>query len=235
MNKIIVISGPTGSGKTELSLALANKYGGFIINADSRTIYKELDIATAKPTKAQQKKIKHYLIDIKKPDNKFTVFDFKQAADRLIKTHKNLPFIVGGAGLYITSLIENWRLGTRQKSKAKYEVLLLVLNPPRDQLYQRINKRVEKMWRTGLIAETKRLRKKYNFNQHAFTGIGYREVAKYLSGTLTKQQAIQEMQKQSRHYAKRQLTWWRSRDNVYWITSRKQAEKLLEIFIKEPE
>lgn len=236
MQKLIVISGPTGSGKTELALRLAKKYKGYIINADSRTVYKGMDIGTTKPTKAERRRVKHFLIDIKTPNQRFTVGDFKKHAEKIIKTKKGLPFIVGGTGLYITALIENWQLGDGRgattKGKPKYEVLVLVLNPPRQKLFKTLNRRVETIWRRGLVAETKRLRKKYKFSLTAFTGIGYREVAAYLNGDLTKTQAVERIRINTRRYAKRQWTWWRHRPGVNWIATQAQAEKAIKTFLE---
>lgn len=234
--KLIVISGPTGSGKTELALKLAKKYKGYIINADSRTVYAGMDIGTAKATKTQRRLVKHYLIDIKTPRQKFTVGEFKRRAEHVIKTSKGIPFIVGGTGLYISALIENWQLGNgrgaKHKGTAKYDVLLLVLNPPRQKHFSKLNQRVLTLWQHGLVAETKRLRKKYSFSLPAFTGIGYREVAAYVDGTLTKARAIEKIQANTRQYAKRQWTWWRARKNVHWITNQRQAERLIKRFLK---
>ncbi|MFC1662910.1 tRNA (adenosine(37)-N6)-dimethylallyltransferase [Patescibacteria group bacterium] len=230
--KLIVISGPTASGKTRLALALAKKYDGYIINADSRTIYKGLDLATAKPTKTEQKQVKHYLIDIIRPDQRYTVVDFKRQAEKIINTKKGLPFIVGGTGLYISALTENWQFDKQTIGPAKYESLVLVLNPSRSKLYQQINKRVINIWQKGLVAETKKLQKKYKFSLPPFTGIGYREVAAYLDGQLTKDQAIAKIQINTRRYAKRQWTWWRARKNVNWIKTRKEAEQLIRDFNK---
>lgn len=231
--KVVVISGPTASGKTKLALSLAKKYKGYIINADSRTIYKGLDVGTAKPTKAEQKKVKHHLINVVKPDKRFTAVDFKRAAEKIIAKNNKLAFIVGGTGLYISALVENWHFGSESKGPTKYDSFILVLSPPRKTLYDKINKRVKTLWRRGLVAETKRLQKKYDFTKPAFTGIGYREVVQYLTGKLTKQQAIDKIQTQTRRYAKRQWTWWRGRKNVHWITTEKQATKLIAAHLKK--
>lgn len=236
MQKIMVISGPTGSGKTKLALKLAKKYKGYIINADSRTVYHGMDIGTTKPSKAEQRHVKHYLLDVKTPNQRFTVGDFKRQAEKIIKTKKGLPFIVGGTGLYISALIENWQLGSgrgaKHKGKPKYEALVLVLNPARQKLYQTLNRRVLTLWQRGLVSETKKLQKKYNFSLPAFTGIGYREVAAYLNGNTTKAEAIEKIQINTRRYAKRQWTWWRHRPGVHWITTQGQAEKLIKNFLK---
>ena len=214
-SKVIVILGPTASGKSALALALAKKYKGEIISADSRQVYQYLDIGTSKPTKVEQKKIRHHLIDIVTPDKKFTLADYQKKAytdiDDCLRRGR-LPILVGGTGLYLSSIIENFDLPTappnqkmrRQWKKLsvaqlafllkkkspklasktdlknrrrliralemslvqtegkknpinRYDILILGLNPNRDILYKRINRRVDQMIKNGLESEVLKL------------------------------------------------------------------------------
>lgn len=284
MNKIpiIVVAGPTASGKTSLGVELCKIFGGEVISADSMQIYKGMDIATAKPTKEEMQGIKHYLIDILDPAQSFSVADFKEYAEKAISeiTEKNkIPVIVGGTGLYIDSLIENLTLSeasTDETVRAKLferaekegaEVLLAELNeidseyarklhknnvkrivralelwetahitmteqiknskavePPykvcyicldadnREVLYKRINKRVDLMLEAGLIEETE----KYfsSCGKTSAQAIGYKELAPYLNGEKTLEQAVEALKQGTRRYAKRQLTWFRRNENA---------------------
>ena len=286
MCKVIVICGPTASGKTKLSVELAKQINGEIISCDSMQIYKEMDIGTAKVTKEEMQEIKHYLIDIISPEERYSVADYKIAAKEAIKEilkKGKVPIIVGGTGLYIDSLIyeieypqiefdEKYRqelekrvqqeglekiykeakqidpqaiekisindekrilrileiyhatgkTKTEQeiesrKKEPEYEYLVYGLNWNREILYERINKRVDQMLEQGLIEEVKEILKKHKQFPTAMQGLGYKEVVEYLEGKVTKEEMCDKIKKETRHYAKRQMTWFRKNKQTIWL------------------
>ena len=265
--KIIVIVGPTAVGKTKLSIELAKKYNGEVINGDSTQVYKELNIATAKVTKEEMENIKHHLLDIRELEEPYTVYDFKKDAQKLIEKIKNdgkTPIIVGGTGLYITSLLYDYqfeeeksvkvepnydlllkldpetkihknnkkrierylsyykstgkKLNEKELSKEmKYDAIVIGLTTDRSILYDRINKRVDNMIDNGLLKEAKYI---YDLNirsKAVMTPIGYKELFKYFDNEITLEEAIEKIKQNSRHYAKRQYTWFNNKMNVKWF------------------
>lgn len=281
--KIVVICGPTASGKTSLGIKLANKINGEIISCDSMQIYKKMDIGTAKPTIEERKQAIHHLIDFVEPDERYSVADFKRDATKEIKeilSRGKMPILVGGTGLYINSLIyniefneekndleyrkslENLSIGeiynkaleidkeatlkiskndrkrlsrileiyhTTGKSKTElekesrkkvlYDYRIYVLSMDRELLYQRIEKRVDMMIEEGLIDEVKNLLGEYKEFPTSFQGLGYKEVVEYLDNKITKEEMIEKIKKETRHYAKRQLTWFKTYKNAKWLDS----------------
>ncbi|MDP4180895.1 MAG: tRNA (adenosine(37)-N6)-dimethylallyltransferase MiaA [Bacillota bacterium] len=287
MNRVIVIIGPTASGKTALSISLAKEMGGEIISADSMQIYRYMNIGTAKPDKEEMAGIPHYLIDEVNPDEEFSVAKFKLLAteyiDEIIKNGKQ-PIVVGGTGLYINSLLYNidfseticdWELRDKLKKEAeefgneflhkklelidpvaakrihindlkriiraievyeyskktisehqevsrknpsKYRFYSYGLMMDRERLYDRINKRVDLMFERGLIEEVKNLIKLgYDKNSVAMQAIGYKETLAYLKGDMTLEDALELIKRESRRYAKRQITWFKRTENINWI------------------
>jgi len=284
--KVIVICGPTASGKTALSIELAKKINGEIVSCDSMQIYKEMDIGTAKPTLEEMQGIKHYMIGIISPNERYSVADYKKDAKKAIREILNkgkVPIVVGGTGLYIDSLIyeieyqdiefdkeyrehlekevkekgleelynvakeidpeaiekiskndkkrilrileiyhatgEN-KTEQERKSRQKeveYDYKVYALNMDREKLYDRINKRVDKMIEEGLIQEVEKIYKKYNDFPTAMQGLGYKEVVEYLEGKLTKEEMIEKIKQETRRYAKRQLTWFRKNKQTIWL------------------
>lgn len=287
MDKVIVILGPTASGKTAVSIELALLINGEIISADSMQIYKYMDIGTAKPDQAERKGVPHYLIDEKYPDEKFSVAAFKQMAEKYIRNILNKgknPIVVGGTGLYITSLINNIDFchnqsdpEVRQKylklaetkggkylhellfdidrqsyerihpndikrlvralevyditgtplslhheasrsCEAEFDYRIFGLRMEREKLYERINKRVDKMIENGLIEEVKKLMQLgYDKCSVAMQGLGYKEILSYLKGEIGFEEAVYILKRDTRRFAKRQLTWFRRMENVTWI------------------
>lgn len=301
--KIIVILGPTASGKTDLSIALAREFNGEIINADSRQVYKEMDVATAKPPKDSTCKrgefcvqgVPHHLMDIIKPNKEFSSAHFKEQASAAVEDvlgRGKLPIVVGGTGLYIWALVDNLDIPKvapnkklrrsfqdkslaelvkllnhvdplsakkvdlknprrvlralevaissgdsfvtqTTKSKPRYDFLQIGLNWPREELYARINTRVDKQIADGLEEETKKLAKKYPWHLPSMSGIGYKQMGGYLRGEYNLKQAIERIKIDSRHYAKRQETWFKRDKRIKWVEKNdlKQARKLVEEFL----
>ena len=275
---LIILTGPTAVGKTDLSIKIAKDLDAEIISADSMQIYEYMDVGSAKVTKEEMDGIHHYMIDEVKPDFKFSVSEFQLRADKYIDEiiEKNkLPLVTGGTGLYLNSLIynmdfaksdannelrESLRLELEEhgidymheklrsldeesanrihknntkrviralevclsgekmndfsrdlKFNDKYEPIIIVLNRERDHLYERINKRVDIMLEKGLIDEVKNLLNMgYSKDLVSMQGIGYKEIIKYLDGEYTYDEAIEVIKRDSRRYAKRQITWFKS-------------------------
>lgn len=277
---LLVLLGPTASGKTALSLDVAEEFNCEIISADSRQVYRYMDIGTDKILPASRQGIPHYLIDVANPDERFTVADFKYWAEEKIKEileRGKIPFIVGGTGLYIDVLIKNFSLppGNKalraklekelkkygkkylyeklkkldpknaekihpnnaryviraieifmatkspkndERAKPKYKILQFGLNWPREKLFERIEARVDEQLKKGLIEETKRLLEMgYDKNLPSMTSLGYKEIIKYLDGELTLEEASELLKKNTRNYAKRQITWFKRDKNIIWL------------------
>ena len=284
--KVIVICGPTASGKTGLSIELAKKINGEIISSDSMQIYKNMTIGTAKPTTEEMQGIKHYLIDFVSPDERYSVADFKKDAENAIKEvlkKGKVPIVVGGTGLYVDALVYNiqypeieidleYRKKLEERSEKEgleklyleaqkidkeamekisindqkrimrvleiyhqtgktkteleaesrsiepqYDYLIYGIDMDREKLYDRINMRVDIMLEQGLIKEVKLLLEKYKHFPTAMQGLGYKEVACYLKGLLTKEEMVEILKRETRRYAKRQLTWFRKNKEIKWI------------------
>lgn len=272
-NKIIVIAGPTATGKTKLSVELAKEYNAVIINADSTAIYKEPLIATAKVTEEEKEGIPHYMLDLISLDEEYTIYDFQKEGraliDKLISENKNI-IIVGGSGLYIKALLYNYNLeettpdkvdysmysneelksqadeidinnnihvNNRQRleryityfnktgktisktdeiNQKLYDFTLIGLDAPREIIYERINKRVDQMFESGLLEEAERL---YKENYKNYTNIiGYRELNEYFKNNITLEEAKEQIKQNTRHYAKRQFTWFKNQmDDIKWF------------------
>jgi len=279
---LLVILGPTASGKTTLSIKLAQKFNGEIISTDSRQIYKEMPISTALITKKEQKGIPHHLIEITKPDIPITLGEYKDLALKKIKKiHENfhLPILTGGTGLYISSIIEGYDIprippnkelrekleeevkkygseyiykklqkldpeaakkihpnnpryiiraieinlqGNQQKidikKKEDFDPILIGINWPREELYIRINNRVDSLIKNGLVEEVKSLLNKgYDEKLPSMSSVGIKEIIPYIKGEMGLEEATEILKRNTRRYAKRQMTWFRRYDNVQWL------------------
>jgi len=274
---VVILIGPTASGKTELAIEIAKYFKTHIHNIDSRQIYKSMDIGTAKPSKIQQRKIKHFLIDIEEPIHPINVKQFQEIAQKSIKgeiKQDNLPFLVGGSGLYMNSITkgffvqngppqnnlrrqldqlgqkECWELlkscdpiSTKKINFADHirtiralEVFyvtgkplstLKVQKPPnwkilelgldRDNLKERIFQRTKNMFLSGIIEETKHLISEYGFDLPILETIGYREAKDVLKNNLTIEKAIELTTTKTIQFAKRQITWFRKKNNPLWL------------------
>jgi tRNA dimethylallyltransferase len=299
LNKVLVIVGPTGVGKTQASLELADILDGEVVSLDSRQVYKYMDIGTAKPTKREMKKIAHHLIDIVYPDERFTAADYGRKARGVIKEiirRNKQPIVVGGSGLYLKALTKGFFKGPKADEKLReklreeesklgpyylfdklkevdpkaassihpndsvriiralevYELtgkpitslqekgdyepfemdfIKVGLTLDRKKLYERIDQRVEKMITEGFLDEVKGLKEKgYSSELKAFKTVGYQELFSYLEGKIDLPLAVESIKLNTRHYAKRQLTWFRKDKEIKWLDGEK--ENLIELILK---
>lgn len=272
MKKIIVITGPTGVGKTKLSVSLAKKLDAEIINADSMQIYKDLNIGTAKITENEKEGVPHHLFDIKNVNEDYSIYDYQIDARNKIKdiTSRNKRIIfVGGTGLYIKSALYDYKLNKEnindnydnlsceelynelikldknividknnkrrliralnyykennksindnKTNKLLYDVIVIGLTTSRDKLYSIINSRVDRMIDNGLIDEVKYFYDNNVFTKPLINGIGYKELYKYFNNEISLEESIDLIKKNSRHYAKRQYTFFNNQMNVKWF------------------
>lgn len=260
----IFIMGPTGVGKTKLSVELAKIYDAYIINCDAVQVYKGLDIGSAKVTEEEKFGIKHFLFDIKNPDEEYSVKDYQTDLRNLFDKYskKNL-IIVGGTGLYATAGAYDYRFNDEEKkdysnysleelyklAKEKdincnidknnrirlerflqkdltslveptllyNDAIFIGLTTSRENLYKIINKRVDKMIDNGLVQEVKNLYTNYPKSKILKRAIGYKEIIDYLDNKITLEEAVDEIKKNSRHYAKRQYTWFNNKMDIKWF------------------
>lgn len=216
---IYVILGPTGVGKTKLSIMLAKKLNGIVINADSMQIYKELNIGTAKITDDEKENIPHYLFDFKSINEDFNVFNYQKEGRRLLDEYKNRNIIiVGGTGLYIKALLYDYTFDKKEnKNKRLYDFKVIGLTRDRNSLYKIIDDRVDIMINKGLLKEAKDLYDK-NINSRSLNAaIGYKELFRYFDGKCSLEEAISKIKQNSRRYAKRQYTFFNNQfDNIRW-------------------
>lgn len=299
--EIIVICGPTASGKTALSIKLAKSINGEIISADSMQIYKDMDIGTAKPTEEEMDGVKHYLIGNVSPTVRYSVASFKKdaldAISEILKKGKT-PIIVGGTGLYVDSLINSieyddleidldyrnkleqiaekegltklyekaveidpdamkkispndkkrifrvleiynstGKTKTQQEIESRrkenpYNYKVFAIDMPRERLYERINKRVDIMFEMGLVQEVKEITQKYSEFPTAMQGLGYKEVVEYLNNELSYDEMVEKIKLETRHYAKRQLTWFRRNKQITWLDGLDEIQNNVNVILE---
>ncbi len=282
---VLAVVGPTASGKTALSVELAKRFGGEVISADSMQIYKGMDIASAKPAKAEMCGIPHHMMDFLSVDTPYSVADYTAAAGACIRevfTRGRLPILVGGTGLYVDSLLSNTQFveaptdyALRARLETEYAAVggekmlekLAAFDPEsaerlhpnnrkriirafeiyqltgktmtqaleasrcvpspflptyigiafqdRAVLYDRINRRVDRMLQNGLLEEARAFYKKNS--ETAAQAIGYKELKPFLDGVLPFADAVENLKRATRNYAKRQITWFKRNEQIQWL------------------
>lgn len=284
--KIVIILGPTSSGKTELAVRLAERCGGEIVNADSMQVYRGMDIGTAKPAKQLRNRVPHHLVDIVDPDEEFSASDFRREADRVIQDisrRGKRVFVAGGTGLYIKALLKGLvdsppgggQLRTILQDEARslggeellrrlgevdpvtagglhphdqvriiralevflqtgcpisqfrrehefsgdyYKCLKIGIAVERSELYRRIEERVEKMMSSGFLGEVESLKfRGFPIDVKPFRAIGYKELLIHLAGDLSLPEAVELIKRDTRRYAKRQITWFKKDPEINWV------------------
>ena len=230
----IIILGPTGSGKTGVSIKLAKTLNGEIISADSRAIYKDMDIGTAKPSLEEREGIPHYGLDLVEPGERFTVADWKSYTEQKIKEIKargKVPIIVGGTGLYIDALVYDYKFkgptGNKigdfeqktctDRKEVKGEYLIIGVKTSPEILRERLKKRIDIMFSEPLFEEVKKLVQKYGWGSGAMKSNVYEYADKYLRGELSLDEAKQKSFYEDWHLAKRQMTWFKRNENIIWL------------------
>lgn len=301
---LVILTGPTAVGKTELSISLAKRLGGEIISADSIQVYRGMDIGSAKITPREQQGIRHYLIDVLDPDEAFNIYIFKQMAAQAVSeiyAKGKIPILTGGTGFYIQSILydiqfqeeedNRWRLyyealakekgkeylhrllrevdgeyaesvhynnekrviralefyrqtgrklsehnKIQQENESPFDFRYFVLNRDRKILYDRINRRVDLMLEQGLVEEVKHLLDSgYDRTLVSMQGLGYKEIAACLAGEMTLGEAAEIIKRDTRRFAKRQLTWFRREKNVTFINYEvfdNDTERILDAMVK---
>ena len=272
MSRVIVITGPTAVGKTKLSIELAKKLNGEIINADAMQVYKGLNIGTAKVTEKEQENIPHHLFDIKEVEEEYSIYNYqkdcRKVIDNILRRNKT-PILVGGTGLYIKAALYDYKLSeektnntydnlkteeiykellkldkdinidknnrhrliralnyykenntsisNNKTNKLLYDTIFIGLTTDREILYKKINQRVDNMIENGLLEEVKYYYDKNIKTKPLINGIGYKELYNYFDGLCSKEEAVEKIKQNSRHYAKRQYTFLNHQLNVVWF------------------
>lgn len=284
---LVILTGPTAVGKTELSIALAKLINGAVISADSMQVYRHMDIGSAKITKEEMQGVPHYLVDEFEPGEEFHVVRFQERAQHYLEriyAAGQIPILVGGTGFYIQALLygidftqqqedSGYRETLRQTAKTQgpgalhkmlaevdpdaaakihannvkrviralefyhftgqkisehnkreqqrespYNYAYFILNDDREQIYQRIGQRVDKMLADGLVEEVQQLKAMgFHKGMVSMQGLGYKEILDYLEGGCTLEEAVYRIKRDTRHFAKRQLTWFRRERDVIWL------------------
>lgn len=291
MNHLLGIVGPTGVGKSQFGIQLAQTYGGEIVNADSRQVYRYMDIGTAKPTPQERAIVPHHVLDVVSPNENFSLAQYQQLAVRAIEDiqqRDKLPIVVGGSGQYVWSVLEGWGIPQvapnpefrqslqeradmgegdtlheelsavdpeaaqridphnvrrtiralevftetetpfsqlQRKEAPSFNIFVIGLTADREELYRRINLRVDRMIEQGLVDEVKRIVSRgFDFNMPALSSIGYRQIGQFLRGELTLPGAIQQMKFETHRFARQQYTWFRLEDTrIHWFDVQRTA------------
>ena len=266
---IISIVGPTGVGKTKLSVELAKKYNAIVVNNDAMQVYKGMDIGTAKPTKEEMDGVTHCLFDFVDAKTNYTVYDYQKDARKLLEDNKDKNIVlVGGTGLYLKALLYDYNFEEETKKTNTYDnltneelyelalkkdknmdihvnnrkrlvrflnkenesnnngdkllydnVIFIGLTTDRENLYKRIDDRVDEMINLGLLDEVKYFYDNHINSKATNTAIGYKELYQYFDGSISLDDAIDLIKKNSRHYAKRQYTWFNNQMDIKWFNT----------------
>lgn len=225
MQKLLIIAGCTAVGKSDFALNLSDYLDMEIISADSVQVYKGIEVATSKPTLAEEQRCPHHLINIVSPFAQFNAYNFvslaKESIVDIAARHK-LPVIVGGTGLYIDSLIYGFDFVSKTRQAVDYDFRFIFLEQDRAKLYQKIDARVDKMIANGLVDEVKKFREiGLNEQCQCMQAIGYKEIWQYLEGEITLSRAIELIKRNTRNYAKRQIIWFKHDDCEHWHVDKK--------------
>jgi tRNA dimethylallyltransferase len=307
MKCLVAVIGPTAAGKSQLALHLAQNFQGEIVNADSRQVYRYMDIGTAKPSRAELALIRHHLVDLIDPDESFSLAIYQRLAFEAIEDIQRpnkLPLLVGGSGLYVWSVVEGWKIppvppnaefrhGLEKRAKEKggyalfqelqkvdpvaatrimpgnlrriiraleifqktgrpvselwqkqpppYPILIIGLTMQRDNLYRRVDSRVDEMIKQGLVDEVKNLiAKGYGLELPSMSGIGYKQIAMFIQGEMDLTTAIEQIKKETHRFARHQYAWFRPGDaRIHWLNEYddvpREAANLVALFLAGPQ
>lgn len=306
MIRLVALVGPTAVGKTALAIRLAQALDAEIVGADSRQVYRYIDVGTAKPTEEERSLVPHHVIDVVDPDEQFSLALYQRMAYEAIRDihcRGKTPFLVGGSGLYIRAVVDGFvippvspdpelrrRLEQRaardgyltlhselrrvdpsaaaridprnvrrvvralevwqatgqtssqlQTAKPPYKTLLIGLTTPREDLYRRIDERLDRMIELGLVDEVRSLLKRgYSLDLPSLSGLGYRDIGEYLSGKVELSQVVQHIKHQTHRFARHQYAWFRAQESrIHWFDARdhvdEPASRLLESFLRAEE
>jgi tRNA dimethylallyltransferase len=307
MKCLVAVIGPTAAGKSQLALHLAQNFQGEIVNADSRQVYRYMDIGTAKPSRAELALIRHHLVDLIDPDESFSLAIYQRLAFEAIEDIQRpnkLPLLVGGSGLYVWSVVEGWKIppvppnaefrhGLEKRAKEKggyalfqelqkvdpvaatrimpgnlrriiraleifqktgrpvselwqkqpppYPILIIGLTMQRDNLYRRVDSRVDEMIKQGLVDEVKNLiAKGYGLDLPSMSGIGYKQIAMFIQGEMDLTTAIEQIKKETHRFARHQYAWFRPGDaRIHWLNEYddvpREAANLVALFLAGPQ
>ena len=297
---LIVILGPTAVGKTSVAINLATRLDGEIVSADSRQLYRKMDIGTAKPTEVELKAVPHHMIDVADPDDQWNLAIYQREAYRIIDAiHQKgkLPFLVGGTGQYIRSIIEGWlippqrpdvalretlnrwaeKIGAeglyrrlkmidpeaasnidyrnlrrsvralevifktgerfselRNRQECPYEPIILGIERPREELYERVDQRIEEMLEAGLVEEVRSLLEQgYSPDLRTMSAIGYDEIIQYLQGEISYEEAVTLIKRNTRTFVRRQANWFKPDDpRITWVEASNEMVDRMETIIR---
>jgi len=294
MSRLVVIVGPTAIGKSRLAIRLAQSIDGEIVSADSRQVYRYMDIGTAKPSPQERTLVPHHLIDVVDPDQDFSLALYQELAHRAIadiEKRGKVPILVGGSGLYVRAVIGGFAIpqippdyelrhsleekaareggqalyqeleqmdpeaakrtdprnirrviraievcrasgmpfSQLQKSSPPYRALVVGLTTDREELYRRIDNRVDSMMEQELVQEVEGLLQRgYSLDLPSMSGLGYKQVGKYLQGQLTLDEAVQQIKFETHRFARHQYAWFRLKDkSINWFDVRNGAEEYI--------